>query len=581
MSVFVEERLNEEKNLPCCESERMNREICSIVLLILFGPAISGTTFGLEDQVRFRDVTAQSGIDFIHTDGSSGNYFIIETVASGLATFDYDNDGLIDIYFLNGSALPGMKVDSPPRNRLYKNLGNFRFVDVTDKAGVGDTGYGLAVATADFDNDGDQDIYISNWGPNVFYRNNGDGTFSDVSKETGTAAAFPDKAGAGVAFLDADRDGWLDLFVSNYLRFTTEMDVRAFWKGVRIYPDPSRFAIFPDMLFRNNGNGTFTDISEESGVNRHRGRGMGIVCSDYDNDGDTDIFVNSDGPPGNSLLKNDGQGHFEDIAMFAGVAFDSAGLAHGAMGVDAGDYDNDGLIDFYVTSYQGQLATLYRNIGDDLFDDVTQLTGAGTRSLNQVTWGCTLADFNNDGYKDIFYVCGHLIDNIEQLDDTTSLAAAPVLLLNQGNGKFLDVSEAAGLTTKSVGRGAAFDDLDNDGLLDVVILNSRRPPTILRNETVTTNRWLQVRLIGRKSNRDGVGSHVIVQAGKLRQIDEVRSGRGYQSHYGMRLHFGLGQNDRVDRLEVRWISGQVDVFENIPANRLITVTEGEGWKEGF
>lgn len=554
---------------------------CAVMrsVAIILGFSLLATSAGAADKVRFRDVTAATGIDFVHTDGGSGNYFIIETVASGLATFDYDNDGLVDIYFLNGSALPGMKVDKPPCNRLYKNLGGFRFIDVTEKAGVGDTGYGLAVATADFDNDGDQDIYISNWGPNVFYRNNGDGTFTDVTRQTGTAAAFPDKAGAGVAFLDADRDGWLDLFVSNYLRFTTEMDVRAYWKGLRIYPDPSRFAVFPDMLFRNNRDGTFRDISEESGVNKHRGRGMGIVCADYDNDGDTDIFVNSDGPPGNSLLKNDGTGRFEDIGMLAGVAFDSAGLAHGAMGVDAGDYDNDGRLDFYVTSYQGQLATLYRNLGDDLFDDVTQLTGAGTRSLNQVTWGCTLADFNNDGFKDIFYVCGHLIDNIEQLDDTTSLAASPVLLLNDGTGKFVDVSMEAGLTMKSVGRGAAFDDLDNDGLLDVVILNTRRPPTVLRNETVTSNHWLQVQLVGRRTNRDGVGCHVIVQTGGRTQVDEVHSGRGYQSHYGMRLHFGLGPHQTVDRLEVRWLSGHVDVFKNIPADRRIVVTEGEGWRE--
>ncbi|MBC7351043.1 MAG: VCBS repeat-containing protein, partial [Thermogutta sp.] len=304
---------------------------CAVTALIgmILGFPLLATSARAADKVRFRDVTAASGIDFVHTDGSSGNYFIIETVASGLATFDYDNDGLIDIYFLNGSALPGMTVNKPPTNRLYKNLGHFRFLDVTEKAGVGDTGYGLAVATADFDNDGDQDIYISNWGPNVFYRNNGDGTFLDITQITRTAAAFPDKAGAGVAFLDADRDGWLDLFVSNYLRFTTDMDVRAYWKGLRIYPDPSRFAVFPDMLFHNNHDGTFTDVSEQSGVNKHRGRGMGIVCADYDNDGDTDIFVNSDGPPGNSLLKNDGAGRFEDIGMLAGVAFDSAGLAHG------------------------------------------------------------------------------------------------------------------------------------------------------------------------------------------------------------------------------------------------------------
>jgi len=284
-----------------------------------------------------------------------------------------------------------------PRNRLYKNLGGFRFRDVTDTAGVGDTGYGLGVAVGDYDADGRQDLYISNYGPNVFYRNNGDGTFSDVS--------------------------------------------------------------------------------EESRVNRHEGRGMGIVAADYDNDGDTDILVLSDGPPGNSLLKNDGTGKFEDIGLLAGVAFDSAGLAHGSMATDCGDFDNDGLLDFFVTSYQGQWATLYKNLGGDLFDDVTQQTGAGTASFNHVTWGCALVDVNNDGHKDIFYVRGHLIDNIELLDDTTSLAAPPVLLVNQGNGKFVDVSAEAGdaFQTASVGRGAVFDDFDNDGRIDAVIL--KLPPT--------------------------------------------------------------------------------------------------------
>ena len=530
-----------------------------------------------EEQVLFRNVTASSGIDFVHTDGSSGRHHIVETVASGMASFDYDNDGLIDVYLLNGAPLPGTAAGGDaPCNRLYKNLGGFRFRDVTDQAGVGDTGYGLGVAVGDYDADGRPDLYVSNYGPNVFYRNNGDGTFSDVTDKTGTRLADPRKAGAGVCFLDADGDGRLDLYVANYLAFSPDMGVTANWKGLQIYPDPSRFPHWPDNLFRNNGDGTFTDVSEESGVNRHQGRGMGIVAADYDNDGDTDVLVLSDGPPGNSLLKNDGTGKFEDVGLLAGVAFDSAGLAHGAMGTDCGDFDNDGLLDFFVTSYQGQWATLYKNLGDDLFDDVTQQTGAGTASFNHVTWGCALVDVNNDGHKDIFYVRGHLIDNIELLDDTTALAAPPVLLLNQGNGKFVDVSAQAGdaFQTKSVGRGAVFEDFDNDGRLDAVILNSRRPATVLRNESTHSNHWLQIRLVGRRANRDGVGSRVIVTAGDLRQIDEVHSGRGYQGHFGTRLHFGLGRHDRVDRLEIRWLGGGTDMLENLPVDRRLTIEEG-------
>ncbi len=544
-----------------------------VMVLCAVWPALS---IAAPPEPVLRNVTEQTGIEFCHTDGSSGKHHIVETVASGLATFDYDGDGLIDIYFLNGAPLQGATAEVPPVNRLYRNLGGFRFVDVTEKAGVGDTGYGLGVAVADYDNDGDPDIYVSNYGPNVMYRNNGDGTFTDVTAETGTAAAHEHKAGAGVCFLDADGDGKLDLYVANYLEFSYQMGITNSWRGIPIYPDPSRFPPWPDILYRNNGDGTFTDISEQAGVNRHQGRGMGIVCADFDNDGDTDVFVNSDGPPGNSLLENDGTGRFEDVAMMAGVAFDSAGLAHGSMGVDCGDYDNDGLLDFYVTSYQRQLATLYHNVGGEFFDDVTQATGAGVRSLNQVTWGCSFVDFDNDGDRDIFYACGHLIDNIELLDDTTSLAAPPVLLVNTGKGTFVDVFPGGGdgLRTKTVARGVAFDDLDNDGRIDVVILNSRRPPTILRNESDTGNHWIQIRLRGVKTNRDGVGARVTVTAGDLTQIDEVHSGRGYQSHYGLRLHFGLGKRDRVDRIRVRWIGGGVDVVENVPADQQIIITEG-------
>ncbi|GAB4142987.1 CRTAC1 family protein [Thermopirellula anaerolimosa] len=545
-------------------------------MLFLAASVLSVDPAKAADRVLFRNVTAASGIDFVHTDGSGGRHYIVETVASGTASFDFDNDGLIDVYFLNGAPLPGTVADETPRNRLYKNLGGFRFRDVTNEAGVGDPGYGLGVAVGDYDADGWQDLYVSNYGPNVFYRNNGDGTFSDVTERTGTGLADPQKAGAGVCFLDADGDGRLDLYVANYLAFSPDMNVTASWKGLQIYPDPSRFRHWPDNLFRNNGDGTFTDVSEESGVNRHQGRGMGIVAADYDNDGDTDVLVLSDGPPGNSLLKNDGTGKFEDVGLLAGVAFDSAGLAHGAMGTDCGDFDNDGLLDFFVTSYQGQWATLYKNLGDDLFDDVTQQTGAGTASFNHVTWGCALVDVNNDGFKDIFYVRGHLIDNIELLDDTTALAAPPALLLNQGNGRFIDVSSEAGdaFQTKSVGRGAVFDDFDNDGRVDAIILNSRRPATVLRNESVNSNHWLQIRLVGKRANRDGVGSHVIVTAGDLRQLDEVHAGRGYQGHFGTRLHFGLGSHDRVDRLEIRWLGGGVDVLEDLPVDRRLTIEEG-------
>jgi hypothetical protein len=304
---------------------------------------------------------------------------------------------------------------------------------------------------------------------------------------------------------------------------------------------------------------------------------MGMVCGDYDNDGDTDIFVANDGA-GNFLFENDGTGKFEEVGLMSGAAYDIHGDGQGSMGVDCGDYDNDGLLDFYVTSYQGQLATLYRNLGDDAFDDVTRVTGAGEGTVANVTWGNGFADFDNDGDRDIFVACGHLLDNVDLFDDRSTYLAANVLLMNRGDGKFVNTSRQSGdgMKVKLSSRGAAFDDLDDDGDLDVVVLNSRREPTILRNDSPSKGHWLQVRLRGVKTNRDGIGARVRVEAGDLTLIDEVHSGRGYQSHYGMRLHFGLGARGKVDRIEVRWIGGAVDVLENIAVDKVLTITEGTG-----
>lgn len=500
----------------------------------------------------------------------------METVASGVATFDYDGDGLIDIYFLNGAPLPGAAAGGEvPRNRLYRNLGALKFVDVTEAAGVGDPGFGLGVAVADYDNDGFPDIYVSNFGPNVFYRNNGDGTYSEVTQATATAAGDATKVGAGVAFLDSDGDGNLDLFVANYLKFSYAEKVTHSLRGVPIYPGPERFPHLPSVLYRNNSDGTFTDVSQESGVGRLRGPGMGVVCADFDRDGHTDIFVGNDGGPGNFLFRNNGKGQFEELGASSGAAFSAQGLAHGSMGVDCGDYDNDGWLDLFVTAYQRQSPALYRNRGQGQFEELARGVGAGRGAFNQVTWGCGLVDLDNDGHRDIFFACGHLIDNIEALDDTTSYLAAPQVLRNTGQGRYENVSAASGpgLQKKSVGRGVAFDDLDNDGRLDVVILNSRREPTVLQNDSPRGPHWLQVRLVGTRSNRDGVGAQVQVTASGLTQLAEVHSGRGYQSHFGTRLHFGMGEHARADRVEVRWIGGGTTVLESVPVDQLLTIVE--------
>jgi hypothetical protein len=527
----------------------------------------------LQGEIRLRDVTSQTGITFTHHDGSSGRRYIIETMSAGLALFDYDRDGYIDIYFLNGAPLRGSKVDVPPRNALYRNQGDWNFTDVTDSAGVGDTGFGLGVAVGDYDNDGNLDLYVNNYGPNVLYQNNGDGTFTDVTMESGVANG--NKAGAGACFLDMEGDGDLDLYVSSYVQFSYDTHRAGLVTGVPTYPGPLDHPPEPDVLYRNNGDNTFTDVTTSSRVAEHSATGMGMTCADYDGDGDTDVFVAND-VMANFLLENDGNGKFHEVGVSSGTAHDSAGLPQSSMGVDCADYDNDGRLDFYVTSYQDELATLYRNLGGGFFHDVTRPSGAGKGTIQHVTWGNGFVDFDRDGDRDLFVACGHTEDNIELRSDNTSYLARNILLMNTGAGKFIDVSDFSGdgMAVTLASRGTGFDDLDNDGDSDAVVLNSRRDPTLLRNDSTGANHWLQIRLQGTKANRDGIGARVIVVADDLTQIDEVHSGRGYQSHHGMRLCFGLGQRQQVDRIEVRWIGGGVDVLEDVPADQLLVITEG-------
>ena len=555
-----------------------NGVICLVrgALIITLGAVCHGVCAA--GVISFHDVTAETGITFVHTDGGCGKKYVVETVSAGLALFDYDNDGDVDIYFLNGAPLKDCKFDKPPKNALYRNDGNWKFTDVTDKSGLGDTGYGLGVAVGDFDNDGDADVFLNNDGPNVMYRNNGDGTFTDVTRAVGMAGDT--RMGAGACFLDMDGDGDLDLYVANYLVFSYGKHIIHTVGGHPIYKGPPYYPPEPHSLWRNNGDGAFTDVSSEAGIARLTGAGMGMVCCDYDDDGDTDILVAND-MGGNFLLVNDGKGRFEEQGLIAGFAFDIHGEEHGSMGVDCGDYDNDGLLDFYVTSYQGQFATLYRNTGDGVVEDATFVTGAGANTLAPVTWGNSIVDLDNDGWRDIFVACGHLQDNVELWDDTATYLTPNIVLQNTG-GKFVDVSDKAGdgLKVRLSSRGAGFDDLDNDGDVDIVVLNSRRESTILRNDSTSQGRWLQLELRGTKTNRGGVGARVKVFAGDAVFVDEVHSGRGYQSHYGSRLYFGLGGRDKIDRIEVGWVGGATEVFACGAVDRSVTLTEGTGEPAG-
>jgi hypothetical protein len=523
--------------------------------------------------VQLKDVTAASGISFRHTDGATGRRYLVEAMSAGLTLFDFDGDGLIDIYFVNGTQLPPGESDALPTDVLLRNEGDWHFRDVTQQARVGCTGFGLGGTVGDYNNDGYADLYVSNCGPNVLYRNNGDGTFTDVTAEAGVAGGG--EAGAGACFLDSDADGDLDLYVASYIQFEYDSHVRRTIDGFPCYPGPLDHDPAPDILYRNNGDGTFTDVSQEAGISGVVGTGMGMICVDYDNDRDTDIFVAND-ELANFLFENDGSGKFSEVGVFMGVAYDLDGHPKGNMGADCADYDNDGWLDFFITSYSRQMPSLYKNLEGRLFRDVTLASGAGSGCLPHVKWGAGFADFDNDTNRDLFIACGHLDQEVHRWNTNTSFRVKNLVLRNMGNGTFQDLSAECGdgLQVLESSRGIGLDDLDIDGDVDVVILNSGGRPTLLQNDTHHDNGWIEIRLHATESNRDGVGAHVCVTAGGLTQLAEVHSGRGYQSHHGQRLHFGLGNADRIDRIEVSWIGGGQDILEGVRTNQIISVIEG-------
>lgn len=547
-------------------------------------------------EVRLVDISDQVGIDFTHHYDGHGNFYIVEPIASGMGTLDYDRDGRVDLYFLNGApvksadselvgsddtrhasepdlAAAAQSIHEP--NRIYRNLGEWLFVDTTAASCLGDLGYGLGVAVADYDNDGFEDVFVNNFGSNVLYRNMGDGTFCDLSVALQKDAR--ERCGAGVCFLDIDSDGNLDLYVGNYVQDPIVKNVQRTTDGHQSYPGPLDFEGEQDQLFRNNGDGTFSDVTEVSGVGQYFTTTMGILATDYDLDGDLDILVVND-VERNLLLENDGDGKFSDVGIERGVAFSYDARRNGNMGVDAGDFNNDGFKDYFTTTFQGDSPVLYRNTGRGGFEDVSIATGAGQGMVPHVNWGVVFVDIENDGDLDAFIGNGHTDINVSKWSSNTAWKVANVLLQNDGAGRFSDISSEAGSGLESVQstRGVIAEDLDNDGRRDLVMLNSLAKPTVLRNASSARHHWLQLELIGTTAPRDGTGARVELHLDSGKRIAEVYSGRGYQSSFGKRVHFGLGKVKSVPMLKVIWPDGLQQTFRSVQADQVVRIRQAVG-----
>lgn len=526
------------------------------------------------DSVTFVEVAEESGIRFTHTDGKSGKRLFNEQYGSGGGFFDYDNDGDLDIYLINARPQEEQVDATLPTNVLYRNNGDGSFTDVTRVAGVGDTGYGVGATTGDYDNDGDTDLYLTNFGPNILYRNNADGTFTDVA----ASAQVADTGwGTSCAFADFDNDGFLELYVSNYAKYTPEADKPCHRHDIPVYCGPSSYPPQPDLFYHNNGDGTFANLTEQSGLlNVPAAHGLGVAVGDSDNDGDADIYVAND-QDFNFLFQNRGDGTFEETGLLSGVSCSDIGEAEAGMGVAFADYDNDGRLDITVSNFQNETNTLYHNEGDNFFIDATIPAGVAEHTHRYLGWGIDFFDYDNDGYKDIFVANGHTMDNIAEVDRSTTTPQQNLLFRNLGDGRFADVTaqmgEGFGLVKTS--RAAAFGDYDNDGDIDILVTNWNQTADLLRNEGGNRNNWIQVKAIGTESNRSAVGARVKVVAGELTQYAEVKSSGSYLAFSDFRVHFGLKDAENIDLLEIRWLSGVVDTATNLSVNQRFIAVEGE------
>jgi hypothetical protein len=549
--------------------------------------------------VVFTDVSVEAGLArALNISGSPTNkQFLLEEMGCGVALFDYDNDGWLDIFLVNGRSLDPSLRDRNPTSYLFRNNRDGTFTDVTEKARLTGSGWGQACCVGDYDNDGFDDLFVTYFGRNVLYHNNGDGTFTDVSEQAGVAGSEK-RWGAGCCFLDYDRDGQLDLFVANYVNFDPAHAPKPGQSTYCMYNDipvpcgPLGFAGGTNILYRNRGNGTFTDVSEESGIARPRGPssmvfvgrnwqasgsyGMGAAAADFDNDGWPDIYVACDSAP-SLLYRNNHDRTFREIAVPAGCALDENGVALSGMGVAIGDFDADGWFDIARTNFSEQVTTLYRNYGNGAFEDASIKAGLGV-NRKYLGFGVGFFDFDNDGWKDLFLANGHVYSQIAGRKLHLSYKEPKVLYRNLGNGRFEDVSAKAGpaIRAENLGRGCAFGDFDNDGDVDVIVNNLDGPPSLLRNDGGNRNNWIMIKCVGTRSNRSAIGTRVKVTSSGHSQIDEVTSGSSYYSQNDFRLHFGLGRATKADSVELTWPSGWKESFQNLPANRLFILQETKG-----
>jgi hypothetical protein len=584
---------------------------------------------GASLDVTLTDIAPQAGLDAVCVFGDPHTKrWIIETTGCGVAFFDYDQDGWLDIFLVSGTTLEkedsgfksresanqksearsqkpeetgpenlavvvnrsGRRIQNPkskihnPTNHLYRNNRDGTFTDVTEKAGLVRTGWGQGVCVGDYDNDGFDDLFVTYWGQNVLYHNNGDGTFTDMTTKAGLIQQGPrPRWNTGCCFLDYDRDGHLDLFVANYvdleLSATPAMGSGQYcqWKGIPVMCGPKGLPGSKNILYHNRGDGTFEDVSERAGIYKTTGHyAFTALTGDFDNDGWPDVYVACDSTP-SILYHNNRDGTFTDVAIPSGCAYNEDGQEQAGMGASAGDYNCDGWLDIFKTNFSDDTSSLYRNNGDGTFSDATVSAGMGlnTRYLG---WGCGFVDIDNDGWQDVFLANGHVYPELEQAGFDTPFKEPKILYRNLRNGRFEDVSARAdsGLALLRSARGVAFGDFDNDGDLDIVVNNMNDTPTLLRNEGGNKNRWLKVKTIGTRSNRTGIGARVRVVADSHSQIDEVRSGGSYISQSDLRLHFGLGSAIKADLVEIRWPSGQVDRLNNVDTNQVVYVQEGKG-----